>query len=120
MMDWLRRLWKALVSADNASTDDLAPEGYVRPAIWADVFERTRLLEKHGAEYILVGGYALNFNGLVRQTGDVDILVRNNPENNRRWIAALCELPDGAAKALVPDSDAPFPVTPKRVTTNPG
>lgn len=66
------------------------------------------LLEKHGAEYILVGGYALSFNGLTRQTGDVDILVSTAPENNRRWIAALSELPDGAASELLATADDPF------------
>jgi hypothetical protein len=55
-MDWLKRLWKALVSADNAPTGVTASEGYVRPAVWKDVFALTRLLEEHGAEYILVGG----------------------------------------------------------------
>jgi hypothetical protein len=109
-MDWFKKLWKALFPTDSAPIGSASSQvDMVRPAVWADVFELTRLLEKHQAKYILVGGYALNFNGLVRQTGDVDILVKNDPENNRRWIAALCELPDGAAKELVPDSDAPFP-----------
>ena len=63
-----------------------------RNAGWRDVFRVVELLEKHGAEYVLVGGYALSFNGLTRQTGDVDILVPTDPENNRRWIAALSEL----------------------------
>ncbi|WP_293801350.1 hypothetical protein [uncultured Bosea sp.] len=82
----------------------------VRPADWKDVFHLLGLLEKHRAEYVLVGGYALSFNGLVRQTGDVDILVVNSPENNRRWIAALSELPDGAAAELMQDADDPFSV----------
>jgi hypothetical protein len=45
-----------------------------------------------------LGGYALSFNGLTRQSGDIDILVSTTPENNRRWIAALSELPDGARR----------------------
>jgi hypothetical protein len=54
--------------------------------------------------------YARSFNGLARQTGDVDILVPAPPENNRRWIAALSELPDGAAKELFEIADDPFTV----------
>jgi hypothetical protein len=81
----------------------------IRQATWPDVFLLISKLEKHGAEYVLVGGYALAFNGLVRQTGDVDIVVRNSPANNRRWIAALSELPAGAAKELMQDAEDPFP-----------
>ncbi|MCS3926251.1 tRNA A37 N6-isopentenylltransferase MiaA [Bradyrhizobium elkanii] len=69
---------------------------------WRDVFRLIELLEKHGAEYVLIGGYALSFNGLTRQTGDVR---PTTPENNRRWIAALSELPDGAAKELFEIAD---------------
>ena len=34
-------------------------------------------MEKHGVEYALIGGYGLAYNGLVRQTGDVDFIVRD-------------------------------------------
>jgi hypothetical protein len=69
------------------------------------------MLERHGVEYVLVGGYALHANGLVRATTDVDILVRATPENNRRWIAALSRLPDGVAAGLAGEDD-PFPTDP--------
>ena len=78
------------------------------------------MLEKHGAEYVLAGGYALCFNGLTRQTGDVDILVPTTPENNRRWIAALSELPDGAAKELFEIADDPFTVRDAGAPSGPG
>lgn len=81
-----------------------------RPATWSDVLQVARLLEEHQVEYALVGGYALNLNGIVRQTGDVDILVRDTAENNRRWVQAMCSLPDGIAKELLDDADAPFPL----------
>lgn len=35
--------------------------------------------------------------------------MRNTPENNARWIAALSELPDGAASGLTGEAN-PFPV----------
>jgi hypothetical protein len=98
-MEWSRRLglWAsrlldlAFPGAEERNFE--TGDGNTRQATWHDVFLLIEKLEKHGAEYVLIGGYALAFNGLVRQTGDVDILVKNSPENNRRWIAALCELP---------------------------
>ncbi len=74
------------------------------------MFEVVDLLEAHGVDYVLVGAYALQFNGIMRQTGDVDVLVADTPENNRRWIAALSRLPDGVVAELAGE-DAPFDVT---------
>jgi hypothetical protein len=114
-MEWLRDLGNWLLaklielgqpSADDRPAADLHSK--TRNATWPDVFSLLDKLEKHKAEYVLVGGYALALNGLVRQTGDIDILVNNTPTNNRRWIAALCELPDGAAKVLISEADDPF------------
>jgi hypothetical protein len=82
-MDWLKKIWSWL--ADPVSTGRSAetlPDGeekYARAAGWNDVIRLVDLLEKHKAEYVLVGGYALSFNGLTRQTGDVDILVSTTP-----------------------------------------
>jgi hypothetical protein len=114
-MEWSKRLGRWV-----SSLIDLAFSGseerkfasaadHPRAATWHDVFLLVEKLDKFGAEYVLIGGYALAFNGLVRQTGDIDILVKNSPENNRRWIAALCELPAGAAKELVAEAEDPFP-----------
>jgi hypothetical protein len=114
-MEWSRRLgrWASrlldLAFPRGEERTFETPDGNTRQATWNDVLLLIGKLEKHGAEYVLIGGYALAFNGLVRQTGDVDILVRNSPENNRRWIAALCELPAGAAKDLVSTAEDPFP-----------
>ncbi len=71
-----------------------------RPATWEDVAELMGRLEKHGVAYALIGGYALFAHGLVRVSEDVDILVDPSAENTRRWVAALGELPDGAALEL--------------------
>jgi len=80
---------------------------FTRPATWEDVVRVARLLNAAGARYVLVGGYALAAHGFVRMTQDVDIAVAPDPENARRWIAALSELPDGAARELSGDGD-PF------------
>jgi hypothetical protein len=51
------------------------------------------LLEAEHVEYALIGGYALALQGIVRLTEDVDILVEPSPENARRWVRALSQLP---------------------------
>lgn len=78
---------------------------FTRPATWEDVKRLARYLEEAGAEYALIGGYALAANGLVRQTEDIDILVNPSVDNSRRWIVALSRLPDGAARELAADPD---------------
>jgi len=80
---------------------------FTRPATWEDLKRLARYLEEAGAEYALIGGYALAANALVRQTEDIDILVDPSAENSRRWIVALSRLPDGAARELAADPD-PF------------
>jgi uncharacterized protein (DUF1330 family) len=60
------------------------------------------LLNKHGAEYLIVGGRACWLHGYVRATLDVDILVPEEIENHRRVLAALGELQDHAAAELTP------------------
>jgi hypothetical protein len=104
---WLGKLRNWLVGGPEPAPASDAKT--TRLAEWADVETVAALLEKHRVEYVLVGGYALFANGLARQTGDIDIVVRDTPENNRRWIAALAELPDGAARELAGE-DRPFPV----------
>jgi len=78
---------------------------YTRPATWEDVKAIARELEAAGAEYALVGGYALAAHGFNRFTEDVDLLVNPSPENARRWIVALSRLPDGAAAELTAQPD---------------
>jgi len=49
------------------------------------------LFNAHHVEYMIVGGYALAFYGAPRFTGDLDILVRPDPENAQRVLSALDE-----------------------------
>lgn len=74
-----------------------------RAATYEDVLRIVGLLEAEGVEYALVGGYALAWQGIVRLTEDVDILVEPTAENARRWVRALSKLPDGAARELEGD-----------------
>jgi hypothetical protein len=73
---------------------------YTRPATWDDLKNVARYLEEAGAEYALVGGYALAVHGFGRFTEDIDLLVNPLADNSRRWIAALARLPDKAALEL--------------------
>ena len=42
-------------------------------------------------EYLLIGGYAVNFYGYVRPTGDMDIWIALNRENAEKVVLALRE-----------------------------
>jgi hypothetical protein len=46
-------------------------------------------LNAAGAEYVVVGGVALAFHGIVRYTVDLEVLVHATPGNARRVIQAL-------------------------------
>lgn len=74
-----------------------------RAATYEDVVRVAALLEEEGAEYALIGGYALALQGIVRLTEDVDILVQPTLDNAERWVRALAKLPDGATKELIGD-----------------
>jgi hypothetical protein len=53
-----------------------------RAATYEDVRHVADLLEREGAEYALIGGYALALQGIVRLTEAIDILVE--PTARRR------------------------------------
>jgi hypothetical protein len=74
-----------------------------RAATYDDLLHVVELLEREHVEYALIGGYALALQGIVRLTEDIDILVEPSVENARRWVRALSNLPDGAAKELAGD-----------------
>ena len=78
---------------------------FTRPATWEDVKRLAVYLAEAGAEYALIGGYALAAQGMVRHTEDVDLLVDPSADNARRWIMALSRLPDGAARELAREPD---------------
>lgn len=46
-------------------------------------------LNEAGVDYIVVGGVAVNFHGLIRATEDLDVFVRPDPENIGRLRQAL-------------------------------
>lgn len=54
-----------------------------------DFKELLELFNKHEVEYVIVGAYALAFHGCPRYTGDLDILVKPNPDNAEKIIEAI-------------------------------
>jgi hypothetical protein len=56
-----------------------------------DFKEFLQLLNTHGVEYLLVGGYAVGYHGYPRATVDMDIWVASNPQNAARTVAAIRE-----------------------------
>lgn len=108
MWNWLLKLLQHPASKPNAEPVPEAPDVlFSRPATWEDVIATARLLNQYQVRYLLVGGYALAAHGYVRMTEDIDIAVAPEPENSRRWVLALSELPDGAARDLLQEVD-PF------------
>jgi hypothetical protein len=48
-----------------------------------------RLLNSHGVEYLVVGGYAVGYHGYPRATGDMDIWIAINEVNAERTAQVL-------------------------------
>lgn len=58
------------------------------PEDWRQFIES---LNSSGVEYLVVGAVALAYHGFPRYTGDLDVLIRNSPNNAKRLEAALAE-----------------------------
>lgn len=72
----------------------------VRPATLEDVKLLVNALNEAGAEYVLIGGYALYAHGYRRTTEDIDILIPKNRMAGEVVKQALLKLPDKAAKDI--------------------
>ncbi len=57
--------------------------------IQPDFEELLSLFNELKVEFVIVGGYALAFHGAPRFTGDLDILVKPEPDNVSRVVTAL-------------------------------
>jgi predicted nucleotidyltransferase len=75
---------------------------FTRPATLDDLKMLVRSLNDAGADYLLIGGYALAAHGYQRATVDIDIAVPANAQAGQRVKAALMVLPDQAAKDIDP------------------
>ena len=86
--------------ADDGSSDADALE--CREPTLEDLRDICRELNRRGARYIVIGGFALRAAGYNRRTMDVDLMVAGDPENERLVFEALATLPDGASRELRP------------------
>ncbi len=75
----------------------------------ADIAERwvevCRLLNAHGAEYLVIGRVGMGLHGFDYATRDLDILVPRDEKNMTRVLDALSELPYGIARELDPATE---------------
>jgi predicted nucleotidyltransferase len=56
-----------------------------------DFKEFLRYLKDHEVRFLLIGGYAVNAHGYIRNTVDIDVWVASDPENRRRVVHAVRE-----------------------------
>ena len=56
-----------------------------------DFKEFLRLLNSHGVEYLLVGGYVVGYHGYPRTTNDLDVWVAVCPENAEKLVTVFQE-----------------------------
>lgn len=77
-------------------------EKFSRPATLEDLKTLISTLNQCGAEYLLIGGYALFLHGYYRATTDIDLLVPASEEAGTKVRAALMLLPDQVARDIDP------------------
>jgi hypothetical protein len=65
-----------------------------------DLLFLCRLLNEAGANYVVIGGWAIIQHGFGRTTNDVDLLVDSSPENFEKIKTAMLRLPDGAIREV--------------------
>ena len=73
-----------------------------RPPLEADLAALCRALNKRGAKYVVIGGFAIIAAGLPRVTVAVDLMVAVDAENEAKVYSALSTLPDNAVRELQP------------------
>ncbi len=75
---------------------------YSRPATFDDLKKVIQSLNNKGAEYILIGGYALFTHGYHRATEDIDLLIPASAERSKAIIEALLVLADRESANIDP------------------
>ena len=93
-------------SEDGADNGDLG----CRPPLDGDLAEVCRILNEQGAEYLVIGGFAIIHAGYGRFTEDIDLIIETSLENEAKAYRALESLPDQAVKELDPGDVAKYTV----------
>ncbi|OGS27538.1 MAG: hypothetical protein A2297_03415 [Elusimicrobia bacterium RIFOXYB2_FULL_48_7] len=71
-----------------------------RPPTLDDLKAVIKSLNAKNVDYLLIGGFAVNAQGLNRTTNDIDFLIKQNKEDGKRIVDALLVLPDKASKDI--------------------
>jgi len=87
---------------ENAGSERPAENLISRPPLEADLANLCRELNQRGARYLVIGGLAIIAAGYPRTTGDVDLMVAADAENEAKVFSALSTLPDNAVRELQP------------------
>jgi hypothetical protein len=83
--------------------DDRPPEELEsREPTVEDLRDLCRELNRRGAKYLVIGGFAMRAANYNRTTMDVDLMVAADAENEAKVFAALATLPDNAVRELQP------------------
>jgi hypothetical protein len=86
----------------NAGAERDKSELECRPPVENDLVSLCRELNQRGAKYVVVGGFAIISAGYPRLTGDIDLVVAADAENEKKVFDALSTLPDNAVSELQP------------------
>ncbi len=89
--------------SDNSGLEPRAPKK-------EDLIQLCKELETRGAIYIVVGGFAIIFAGYARTTGDIDLVINTDLENEAKVYDALATLPDGCVRELEPGDVSKYTV----------
>ena len=79
-----------------------------------DLIRLLEALARHGVDYVVVGGVAVQAHGHRRTTKDLDVIPAPEPENYERLSAALEEL-SARQRGVDPGSVALSPADPERL-----
>jgi len=87
-----------------AMEEDRPPESELtsREPTVEDLRDLCAELNRRGANYVVVGGFAVMAAGYNRRTMDVDLIVAADADNEARVFGALSTLPDNAVRELQP------------------
>ena len=57
-----------------------------------EIVQLWKALADHNVRYIMIGGFAVNFHGFSRTTGDLDLWIDDSLENRKNLAAAFTEM----------------------------
>jgi hypothetical protein len=84
-----------------------------------DFKEFLKLLNRHGVEYLLIGGYAVGYHGYPRATNDMDIWIAVHPDNAERMVTVLrafgFDTPDLSSDLFLQDNIVRMGLPPMRI-----